>query len=509
MPGGMESQGNWAGFDDDEPLPAGVGHDESIQQPEEEVHSAGVLSLSTKVEYTSLANETSHTVFGLVNVVSKKDEPGSSVGAAEASAAERTTPVDVVCVLDVSGSMQSGGKINLLKEAQRFVIDEMRSEDRLSIVSFNSSAERVTPLQRMSPEGKDGAKVATMRLTAGGGTSIYSGLDCTLAMMEQRRQRNSVSAIFLLTDGQDHTTRHHVKELVQRCRQAGVALYTFGFGADHDTALLSSLAEAAQTPFTYVDDPATIKAAFAGAISGLMSVVAKNVDVKIECKGGALLEKAHTSFTVTGMSSGGCTVRIPDMFAGEKRDILVELKVPQLLEGSGHSVEQVLSVSARYRDLLQEAVVQTPSVVMEMDRQPAEQQPEMEPDVEVLEQRQRVEVTAALEQAIGHCATGDFVKAQEVLTGTKSRVQHHKTKMNRASPTTDALVAELEDAEGQMSSSSTFNRGGHAEMTDALLMHKHQRCTNVSASVGGRTKSSKAMYIQTQQMACISKSSGN
>merc|ERR1719284_1342427 len=113
----------------------------------------------------------------------------------------------------------------------------------------------------MTTEGRDAAKAAASQLTAGGGTSIAAGLNVALSVMEQRRQRNKVSAIMLLTDGQDGSTRHRLPELMQRAAQANCAVYAFGFGSDHDAALLSDIAERAQTPFTFVEETDKIREA--------------------------------------------------------------------------------------------------------------------------------------------------------------------------------------------------------------------------------------------------------
>merc|ERR1719316_1005574 len=105
----------------------------------------------------------------------------------------------------------------------------------------------------MTQEGKDVSQQTAMRLIASGGTSIASGLDCGIAVMEQRRQRNPVGAVFLLTDGQDSTSRDQIQQLVNRARAAHCCLYAFGFGEDHDTTILNAVAESSQTPFTYVE----------------------------------------------------------------------------------------------------------------------------------------------------------------------------------------------------------------------------------------------------------------
>nr|CAD1830927.1 unnamed protein product [Ananas comosus var. bracteatus] len=62
-------------------------------------------------------------------------------------------PVDLVTVLDVSGSM-AGTKLALLKRAMGFVIQNLGPSDRLSVIAFSSTARRLFPLRRMSESGR-------------------------------------------------------------------------------------------------------------------------------------------------------------------------------------------------------------------------------------------------------------------------------------------------------------------------------------------------------------------
>lgn len=541
-------------FDDDEVLAEDVAAQQAqaaseaaLQQPEEVAFSSGAVRLSTKVEYTSLARASAHTVFGLVSVeaTTPPEEPAALApaetaassaplttalsswfgGAATAltsvpaaATAARRSPVDLVCVLDVSGSM-SGSKVQLLKDAMGFVVSELGDGDRLSITSFNCTAHRRCPLLRMHAEGKEAARRAVSLLNAGGGTCIRSGMDCGLRTLEQRRQRNPVSAVFLLTDGIDPGARNHAESLARRCRSAaGASLHCFGFGADHDAGLLSNLAEAAQTSFTFVEQPTAIREAFAGAIGGLMSTAAQKVQVSIECLGGARLLKAHTSFRTGALPQGGegTCVRIPDLFAGERKDLLLELKVPELPEGDAVETTELLRASVRYFDVAETATVQTPWVLLELQRRPAEEQPEVEPDEEVSDQRQRVEVTNALKDSIWECEQGNFEKAQELIAGSKRRLKEEVGRRTSRgwckSTMAEALAVELDDAEVRVSSFSAFHAGGHAEMSDALCTHSFQRSTTsaVNASVSFEmraTKSrSKSMYATSSQRACMEKS---
>jgi len=486
--GDEELQSSQYSFADDEPLARAAAQ----PQPEEETLPTGPLSLSARLEYASLRRGEAYNVFGLVSLVSEEQAP-----AAGGDAVAERAPVDVTCVLDVSGSM-TGEKIQLLKDAVAFVIDEMKPGDRLSLVSFNHRAQRETALTRMTVAGKDAQRQAACRLCAGGGTSIAAGLDCAVANMEQRRQRNPVGALFLLTDGQDSTSRAQVQRLAERARAAHAALYAFGLGQDHDAGLLSSVAEAAQTPFTFVERPDSIRAAFAGAVGGLMSVAAQGIELRLAPGGGCALAAVHTHFALRreGGPEGPAVVSIPDAFAGERRNVVVELRVPAGTEGGAEGPAALLRASARYRALREGALVQTPDVVLEA---PRTEEPEGEPDAEVAAQRQRVEVTDALEAAIRHGEEGRFGAAQEVLRRQEGRL--------RSAPCgarlSGALLGELEDAQRRLSSAEEWQQGGHAEVTDAMWTHRTERCTS---TVSASQKSSKSLYATRVQRASIDRS---
>eukprot|EP00250_Pteridium_aquilinum_P012499 c20762_g3_i1 orf=222-1409(+) len=92
-------------------------------------------------------------------------------------------PVDLVAVLDVSGSM-AGRKLVLLKQAMGFVVRNLSSADRLSVVVFSSTAKRVFPLRKMGEEGQRQAIQAMDALVATGGTNIAEGLKKGVKVLE-------------------------------------------------------------------------------------------------------------------------------------------------------------------------------------------------------------------------------------------------------------------------------------------------------------------------------------
>ncbi|KAL0750922.1 hypothetical protein Bca101_032925 [Brassica carinata] len=182
-------------FNDDEAL-------ELQDRPAESTKPGGVsgkLEVKTYPEISEVVRSVSFKDFSVL--INLKAPPVSSSSSSSSSRA----PVDLVTVLDVSGSM-AGTKLALLKRAMGFVIQNLGPFDRLSVISFSSTARRSFPLRLMTETGKQEALQAVNSLVSNGGTNIAEGLMKGAKVLIERRFKNSVSSIVLLSDGQDTYT---------------------------------------------------------------------------------------------------------------------------------------------------------------------------------------------------------------------------------------------------------------------------------------------------------------
>merc|ERR1712151_386106 len=168
-----------------------------------------------------------------------------------------------------------------------------------------------------------------------------------------------------------------------------------------------------------------------------------------------------------------------------------ELSVPALSSDSSEGQAPLLRASAKYRAVRERTLVQTPEESLYAART---QEPEGEPDIEV---------TTVLEQAIAHGQEGNFDVAQEMLQQNINRLRSNQ----RQTDVTTALLGELNDAHGRLKSASDWNDGGLAEVTDAMWMHRNQRCTTAANSTSNRVqKCSKQLYLRSSQRASIARS---
>lgn len=176
-----------------------------------------------------------------------------------------------------------------------FVIQHLGPSDRLSVISFSGTARRLFPLRRMTDGGRQEALQAVNGLSSNGGTNIAEGLRMGAKVMMDRKWKNPVGSIILLSDGQDTYTVPRfggendylllLSSSINRNSDAGISIpvHAFGFGVDHDAAAMHSIAENSGGTFSFIEAESVIQDAFAQCIGGLLSVVVQELQVRFEC----------------------------------------------------------------------------------------------------------------------------------------------------------------------------------------------------------------------------------
>lgn len=82
-----------------------------------------------------------------------------------------------------------------------YLLDLLNENDRVSIVEFNDNSKKLCGLTRVSAKSKSIIKKAISSLEAIGGTNIESGMQTAFKILKERRQKNIVTSVFLLSDG--------------------------------------------------------------------------------------------------------------------------------------------------------------------------------------------------------------------------------------------------------------------------------------------------------------------
>ncbi|KAM0913059.1 hypothetical protein ACQ4PT_012419 [Festuca glaucescens] len=476
-------------FDDDEPLEAPPPHGQATAAA-----GSGVMVLKTHCQYPAVARDASRDGFA---VLVHAKAPALALEAAKAARA----PLDLVMVLDVSGSMM-GPKIALLKQAMGFVIDKLGPDDRLSLVSFSTTARRLTRLARMSDAGRASSERAVESLVATGGTNIKEGLREAAKVIDGRRCKNAVSAVILLSDGQDnYTVRYSAaaapdynvlvpSSLMRSGAGSSTPVHAFGFGKDHDSAAMHTIAEATGGTFSFIENEAVIQDSFAQCIGGLLSVAAQEACVSVECvcPGVRVLSVKSGRYKNHVDAEGRtATVDVGELYADEERRFLLLVDVPRVAEDV--DVTTLVKVSCAYRDA---ATGQSVDVAGEdaVVKRPVEAA-EVEPSVEVERERLRVEAAEDIAAARAAADRGEHAEASEILC----------SRGRALAATGDAMCAELGMELGELSErvgdpTRYRTSGGRAALLSGMSSHWQQRTTtsgNYGKALGGGGYSTPAM----------------
>ncbi|KAL6839331.1 hypothetical protein ACP4OV_030828 [Aristida adscensionis] len=407
-------------------------------------------------------------------------------------------PLDLVTVLDVSGSM-AGTKLALLKRAMSFVIQTLGPSDRLSVIAFSSSAWRLFPLRKMTAFGRQQSLQAVSSLVANGGTNIADGLRKAARVMEDRQARNPVCSIVLLSDGVDtytvtppHGARPDYGPLLPRSILPGsghhVAVHAFGFGADHDSAAMHAVADMSGGTFSFIDAVGSIQDAFAQCIGGLLSVVAQEARLSVECADeGVLLTSVKSGGYASGVAGDGRGghVDVGDLYADEERDFLVTVRVPAAA-ARGDTDTALILPSCAYRDAVTgEAVrVEGDPVAVRRPASPVGAAAAMSPQVE--REWLRVHATEDMAAARAAAEEGDFPRAASILERRRLALES-RAAPSSSDPQTLALVAELREMQDRAESRQRYEESGRAYILAGLSSHSWQRATarGDSTELGG------------------------
>lgn len=194
-------------------------------------------------------------------------------------AATRRLPLNMCLVVDRSTSMQ-GKRMDQVKLAACRIIDDLRPEDALSIVTFSDRAEVV--LSASEVLDRKAAKTRVIGIHPAGGTEILSGLVAALGEIMHARRSTGVNHIILLTDGRTYGDEGDSLSLAEEAGADGVGISAMGIGHDWNDKFLDLLASRTGGSSAYIDTPEKVDQFLAQRILGLGSVRAQDLRLQVE-----------------------------------------------------------------------------------------------------------------------------------------------------------------------------------------------------------------------------------
>jgi VWFA-related protein len=191
-------------------------------------------------------------------------ENGKPITPSDVTGIGTSVPLTTLLAVDISGSMNYGGKLASAKSAASAYIDQMRSGDEAGLLSFNTRIAYVQPVT--ADRGK--LKLAIQGLIATGDTAMYDALSQGIDLLKTVSGRK---AIIVLTDGMDNRSKLTADGVITQIDPSGLSISTIGLGdpaqktgsyAGINEPALSSLAQRAGGSYGYVNDAAALRSLY-------------------------------------------------------------------------------------------------------------------------------------------------------------------------------------------------------------------------------------------------------
>lgn len=191
---------------------------------------------------------------------------------------------NLVFLIDVSGSMSDENKLPLLKQSLKVLVNQLRKEDKVSIVVYAGAAGMV--LSPTSGDKKMTIIDALERLNAGGSTAGGEGIKLAYKTARENFILNGNNRVVLATDGDFNvgaSSDNDMQRLIEEERKSGVFLTCLGFGmGNYKDSKMETLANKGNGNYAYIDNIQEANRFLGKEFKGSMFAIAKDVKIQIE-----------------------------------------------------------------------------------------------------------------------------------------------------------------------------------------------------------------------------------
>jgi Mg-chelatase subunit ChlD len=193
-------------------------------------------------------------------------------------------PLNLVLLLDNSGSMERADRVEIIREALRVLAAQLQPQDKISVITFARTA-------RLWVDGISGDKAGEALdqvggITPEGGTNLEEAMNLAYQTALRHYLANGANRVVLLTDGAanlGNVDPDALKQKVEAQRKQGIALDCFGIGWEgFNDDLLEVLSRNGDGRYGFINTPEEAATGFAGQLAGALKVAASDVKVQVE-----------------------------------------------------------------------------------------------------------------------------------------------------------------------------------------------------------------------------------
>ncbi len=197
---------------------------------------------------------------------------------------EAQKPLNLVLLMDCSGSMERPDRVAIMQQALRVLAQQLKPQDRVSVIAFSRTA-------RLLVDGMPGGNSKdfldkVLGMNPQGGTNLEDAMGLAYATAKRHFIAHGVNRVILLTDGAANLGNIDPDTLKARViaqRARGIALDCFGIGWEgYNDDLLEVLSRNGDGRYGFLNRPEDAAPEFANQLAGALNVAASDVKTQVE-----------------------------------------------------------------------------------------------------------------------------------------------------------------------------------------------------------------------------------
>ncbi|KAF6761725.1 von Willebrand RING finger domain-containing protein [Ephemerocybe angulata] len=240
-------------------------------------------------------------------------------------------------------------KIRVIKATLDFTVASLGKKDRLSLVTFEvgpGGRVRKTPFLSAGKEAsrrrlekfvdeiglrlEESQDEFLVRGSKEEKTDVVTAVNHGLDVVLQRKSRNPISGLILVSDASDSTRRAQMDLVLARAEAANVPIHSFGYGRSHDPASLWLMSNHTSGTYTFVKDWYDLRSCVAGCVGGMMSIGLLNMKLHMKIVDGYRFRIRKVSggpSSILASDGQNVDVDIGELRYGERKEMLIELEL--------------------------------------------------------------------------------------------------------------------------------------------------------------------------------------
>ena len=302
-----------------------------------------------------------YAIVGVVNTKRARFEIETRNNKDEGEQASKRNPINLVLVLDRSGSMSSNNKLEFAKKAIVSVLNLLHDDDVVQLIAYDDKVWNVFENARGSARETLYSVVDGIR--TGGNTNLSGGIAAGAELFDKYSHPGFSKRMFVLSDGLANVgiqSKEEIKRAIKKYEEKGVIIDSFGVGEDFDEAMMKGIAEAGHGQFFFLESAEVIVPLMTKALQSVFDVFGTRAQLTIRGRNNAIVTKiwGHENIAL-GANLGDLHVdnlrvllcdftasaSVPDGTEVEVLDYQLKYNLPDDIDGEAQVVDGTLRIT--------------------------------------------------------------------------------------------------------------------------------------------------------------------